>query len=159
MPAAPPSLMPPADRGHEPVLRAKPSRVPPPPSTSRSLPPMPAIEPILEKAADARSLRDWDGALEAYKKALFLVDAADTASQASLYAYVAEVKLAQDKLRAKEEELIALLRKSVKVEVDESALATVKIDMGDGGGPASAMADAGTPSPSNDAGRRGDAGR
>ena len=37
---------------------------------------MPAIEPILEKAADARSLRDWDGALEAYKKALFLVDSA-----------------------------------------------------------------------------------
>ena len=69
------------------------------------------------------------------------------------------VKLAQDKLRAKEEELIALLRKSVKVEVDESALATVKIDMGDGGGPASAMADAGTTSPSNDAGTRGDAGR
>ncbi|MDB5217279.1 MAG: domain protein putative component of TonB system [Myxococcaceae bacterium] len=102
MPAAPPSLIPPADRGHEPIVRAKPSRVPAPPSTSRSLPPMPAIEPILEKAADARSLRDWDGALEAYKKALFLVDAADTASQASLYAYVAEVKLAQDKKREAE---------------------------------------------------------
>ena len=102
MPAAPPSLIPPADRGHEPVLRAKPPRVPPSPSTSRSLPPMPAIEPILEKAADARSLRDWDGALEAYKKALFLVDAADTGSQASLYAYVAEVKLAQDKKREAE---------------------------------------------------------
>jgi tetratricopeptide (TPR) repeat protein len=83
-------------------MRAKPSRVPSPPSTSRSLPPMPAIEPILEKAADARSLRDWDGALEAYKKALFLVDPADTASQASLYAYVAEVKLAQDKKREAE---------------------------------------------------------
>jgi tetratricopeptide (TPR) repeat protein len=63
---------------------------------------MPAIEPILEKAADARSLRDWDGALEAYKKALFLVDAADSSSQASLYAYVAEVKLAQDKKREAE---------------------------------------------------------
>jgi parvulin-like peptidyl-prolyl isomerase len=42
------------------------------------------------------------------------------------------VKLAQDKLRAKEEELIADLRKSVKVEVDEAALATVKVDV-DGG--------------------------
>lgn len=102
IPAAPPSLVPPADRGQERVVRAKASRVPPPPSTSRSLPPMPAIEPILEKAADARSLRDWDGALEAYKKALFLVDAADTTSQASLYAYVAEVKLAQDKKREAE---------------------------------------------------------
>jgi len=63
---------------------------------------MPAIEPILEQAADLRSLRDWDGALEAYKKALFLVDTADTTSQASLYAYVAEVKLAQDKKREAE---------------------------------------------------------
>lgn len=47
------------------------------------------------------------------------------------------LKLAQDKTRAKEAELIAELRKSIKVEVDEGALATVKIDMGDGGGPAS----------------------
>jgi hypothetical protein len=31
----------------------------------------------------------------------------------------------------------------VKVEVDESALGTVKVDMGDGGGPASAALDAG----------------
>ncbi len=47
------------------------------------------------------------------------------------------LKLAQDKLRAKEDELIQELRKSIKVEIDEAALATVKIDMGDGGGPAS----------------------
>jgi peptidyl-prolyl cis-trans isomerase C len=39
------------------------------------------------------------------------------------------VKLSQDKLRAKEDELIAELRKSIKVEVDEGALSTVKIDM------------------------------
>jgi DNA-directed RNA polymerase subunit F len=45
------------------------------------------------------------------------------------------VKLAQDKLRAKEDELLAELRKSVKVEVDEGALATVKV-----GGAASADA-------------------
>jgi peptidyl-prolyl cis-trans isomerase C len=37
------------------------------------------------------------------------------------------VKLAQDKLRAKEDELIAELKKDVKVEVDEAALATVKL--------------------------------
>ena len=36
------------------------------------------------------------------------------------------VKLAQDKLRAKEDELLADLKKTVKVEVDEAALATVK---------------------------------
>lgn len=37
------------------------------------------------------------------------------------------VKLAQDKLRAKEDELIAELKKGMKVEIDEAALATVKI--------------------------------
>jgi peptidyl-prolyl cis-trans isomerase C len=40
------------------------------------------------------------------------------------------VKLAQDKLRAKEDELIDELRKSVKVEIDETALSTVKVNMG-----------------------------
>jgi parvulin-like peptidyl-prolyl isomerase len=46
------------------------------------------------------------------------------------------VKLAQDKLRAKEDELIAELRKSVKVEIDDGALATVKVEnAGDGGRP------------------------
>lgn len=40
------------------------------------------------------------------------------------------VKLAQDKLRAKEDELIAELKKSVKVEIDEAALATVKVNTG-----------------------------
>lgn len=58
------------------------------------------------------------------------------------------VKLSQDKLRAKEDELIAELRKSVKVEVDEGALSTVKIDMGDGGGPASPHAPSPPPAPS-----------
>jgi DNA-directed RNA polymerase subunit F len=37
------------------------------------------------------------------------------------------VKLAQDKLRAKEDELIAELKKSVKVEVDDAALSSVKL--------------------------------
>ena len=40
------------------------------------------------------------------------------------------VKLAQDKLRAKEDELIAELKKSVKVEIDEAALQTVKVNTG-----------------------------
>ena len=62
------------------------------------------------------------------------------------------VKLAQDKLRAKEDELITELRKSVKVEVDEAALATVKVDMGDAG-PAS------RPAPVERAGADAGAGR
>ena len=52
------------------------------------------------------------------------------------------VKLAQDKLRAREDELIADLRKNMKVEVDEAALATVKVDL-DGGGPPLSPLDAG----------------
>jgi peptidyl-prolyl cis-trans isomerase C len=40
------------------------------------------------------------------------------------------VKLAQDKLRAKEDDLIAELKKSVKVEIDEAALGTVKVNTG-----------------------------
>jgi parvulin-like peptidyl-prolyl isomerase len=46
------------------------------------------------------------------------------------------VKLSQDRLRAKEDQLLAELRKSVKVEVDEGALATVKVEgAGDAGAP------------------------
>ena len=45
------------------------------------------------------------------------------------------VKLAQDKLRAREDDLIADLRKSMKVEIDEAALATVKVDLDGGGAP------------------------
>ena len=63
------------------------------------------------------------------------------------------VKLAQDKLRAKEDELLAELRKSVKVEVDEGALATVKVDMGDAGPEGRP-----SPRPAADAGPATDAG-
>jgi len=104
IPAPPPSLVPPADAplGDKPPRAHRvSSRVPPAP-LSRSLPPLPAIEPVLEQARELREKKDWDAALEAYKKALFLVDGADTASQASLYAYVAEVKLAQGKVREAE---------------------------------------------------------
>jgi len=64
------------------------------------------------------------------------------------------VKLAQDKLRAKEDALIAELRKSVKVEIDESALATVKVNLGSSSAVPSPQAPAnpGTPSAA-DAGR------
>ena len=54
------------------------------------------------------------------------------------------VKLAQDKLRAKEEELIIELRKGMKVEVDEAAVASVKVDLGDGGAASTPIADAST---------------
>lgn len=102
----PPSLVPPHDTMPPPRrMSSRPppsySRIPPPP-LSRSLPPMPAIEPVIEEAQALRAKGDWDGALEAYKKALFLVDASDTTTQASLYAYVAEVKLAQGKPREAE---------------------------------------------------------
>ena len=103
VPAPPPSLVPPADKLPQLPIRTKPaSRIPARDRESRSLPPMPAIEPVLEQAAEAREKNDWDAALEHYKKALFLVDRSDTTSQASLYAYVAEVKLAQGKSREAE---------------------------------------------------------
>lgn len=52
------------------------------------------------------------------------------------------VKLAQDRLRKKEDELLAELRKSVHVEIDENALATVKVHMGDAGADAPNASDA-----------------
>ena len=135
LPSPPPSLVPPPDTLTQlpsPVVRAKSSAKMPsasvaPPSL-RSLPPLPAIEPILEQAADLRSLRDWDGALEAYKRALFLVDAADTTSQASLYAYVAEVKLAQDKKREAETNFEKALAVSTKHQRSLDGLIMLALD-------------------------------
>ena len=101
VPAPPPSLVPPPNAmiASLAFAAANPSRFP---AAARSLPPMPAIEPVLVEAAAAREKGNWDAALDHYKKALFLVDQNDTASQASLYAYVAEVKLAQGKKREAE---------------------------------------------------------
>jgi peptidyl-prolyl cis-trans isomerase C len=59
------------------------------------------------------------------------------------------VKLAQDKLRAKEDELIAELKKGVKVEIDEAALATVKVSSST----PPAASDASAPTTTLDAGR------
>ncbi len=55
------------------------------------------------------------------------------------------VKLAQDMLRAKEAELLAELRKTIKVEIDRDALARVKVESFDAGaaGDARAPIDAG----------------
>ncbi|MBX3212149.1 MAG: hypothetical protein KF850_08965 [Labilithrix sp.] len=123
IPAPPPSLVPPTDSLRPPApplpesstvlllggleiedaASAPPrSRRVPPAPVSRSLPPMPDVEPILEQAAAAREKEDWDAALEAYKKALFVIPKDEPKTQASIYASVAEVKLAQGKLRESE---------------------------------------------------------
>jgi parvulin-like peptidyl-prolyl isomerase len=45
------------------------------------------------------------------------------------------VKLSQDKMRAKEDELVAQLRTKYTVQIDEGALAQVKVDWPDAGAP------------------------
>ncbi len=101
----PPSLVPPP----EPALSRSPKTIPPqtsvsiaPEPLSRSLPPPPSVAPILEAASEARAKGDLDAALELYRKALFLVDSQSGSDQASIYAHVAEVKLAQGKKREAE---------------------------------------------------------
>ncbi len=64
--------------------------------------PMPAVEPILDQAAALRVKGDLDAALEAYKKALFVVEAGDGDAHASIYASIAEVKNVQGKKREAE---------------------------------------------------------
>lgn len=64
--------------------------------------PMPAVEPILDQAAQLRVKGDLDGSLETYKKALILAGSSNHEAQASIYASIAEVKLAQDKTREAE---------------------------------------------------------
>ncbi|MBX3220806.1 MAG: hypothetical protein KF795_09820 [Labilithrix sp.] len=115
----PPSLVPPTDTLRPPAQTipefppvaltltgvksdAPPSRRIPPAPVSRSLPPMPDVEPILEQAEAAREAKDWEAALEAYKKALFVIPKDEPKTQASIYASVAEVKLAQGKPRESE---------------------------------------------------------
>lgn len=95
------SLVPPSTAGSvpPPPPSVRPGSIRPPPI--RSLPPLPTLDPLLAEATAARETKDWDGALEAYKKALFVAPK-DGATQASLYASVAEVKRAQGKPREAE---------------------------------------------------------
>jgi len=77
-------------------------------SAPRSLPPMPEVRPILEQADAARDRKDWDAALDAYKKALFVSGSSgqspdeSSKTHASIYASIAEVKVAQGKPREAE---------------------------------------------------------
>lgn len=64
--------------------------------------PLPAVEPILDQAAQLRVKGDFDGSLETYKKALILAGNTNREAQASIYASIAEVKLAQGKAREAE---------------------------------------------------------
>jgi tetratricopeptide (TPR) repeat protein len=63
---------------------------------------MPAIEPMLDRADDARGKRDFETALDEYRRALMVVDPSDSHTCASLYANIAEVKRAQGKRREAE---------------------------------------------------------
>lgn len=122
---APPSLVPPVDTFRPPprVASGRPllslasvegpngdaggDRLPrsprrPSATIARSVPPMPDVEPILEQAAAACERKAWDAALEAYKKALFVIPKGEPKTQASIYASIGEVKLAQGKPREAE---------------------------------------------------------
>jgi tetratricopeptide (TPR) repeat protein len=72
------------------------------PSRARPVMPMPAIEPILADAERAHKEGHWDAALDGYRKALMLIGEGQPTTMASLYASVAEVKLAQGKEREAE---------------------------------------------------------
>lgn len=106
VPAPPPSLVPPPDATPGPPLtiprRTTSSSSIPAPRSSRSIIPLPAVEPILDQAAALRVKGDLDGSLETYKKALILAGNTNSEAQASIYASVAEVKLVQGKAREAE---------------------------------------------------------
>jgi tetratricopeptide (TPR) repeat protein len=63
---------------------------------------MPAITPILTEAERAHAKGQWEEALGGYRKALMILGDGDPSNLASLYANVAEVKLAQGKPREAE---------------------------------------------------------
>jgi tetratricopeptide (TPR) repeat protein len=69
---------------------------------AKAMPPMPEVKPILEAASAARDAKDWETALEHYKKALFVIPPEAQSTRASIYASIAEVKAAQGKLREAE---------------------------------------------------------
>jgi golgin subfamily B member 1 len=72
------------------------------PWRARMVLPLPAIEPILADAESAHKKGEWDRALDGYKKALMILGDKEPQAMASLYASVAEVKLAQGKEREAE---------------------------------------------------------
>jgi golgin subfamily B member 1 len=72
------------------------------PGRTRAVVPMPAIEPILAEAEQAHKKGEWELALEGYRKALMLLAGKEPAAMASVYASMAEVKLAQGKDREAE---------------------------------------------------------
>jgi tetratricopeptide (TPR) repeat protein len=78
------------------------SATPKPPRSRGFVVPLPAIEPILADAERAHAKGQWDLAIDAYKKALMLLGKGEPRAMASLYASVAEVKLAQGKRREAE---------------------------------------------------------
>jgi len=106
VPAPPPSLVPPPETTPGPgpyaPRRTTSSTSIPAPRSSRSVIPLPAVEPILDQAAQLRVKGDLDGSLDAYKKALILAGNSNAEAQASIYASIAEVKLVQDKKREAE---------------------------------------------------------
>jgi peptidyl-prolyl cis-trans isomerase C len=61
------------------------------------------------------------------------------------------IKLAQDRARAKEEELIAGLKKQYPVAIDEAALSTVHVDLADAGSYANTPEPSSRPAPSQEA--------
>ncbi len=75
------------------------------PWRARAVVPMPAVEPILTEAAQAHKRGEWDAALDGYRKALMLLGDKAPQAMASVYASIAEVKLAQGKEREAEASL------------------------------------------------------
>ena len=68
----------------------------------RSVLPLPALEPILAEAERAHAKKLWVDALDGYRKALMVAGDGEPRLLASLYASIAEVKLAQGKGREAE---------------------------------------------------------
>jgi golgin subfamily B member 1 len=93
-----PSLVPPPEHGRSSLELGEDEPSPPP----RSLPPLPGVEPILDEAVAARARQEWEAALDAYRRALFVLPPDGRLTQASIYASIAEVKAKQAKPREAE---------------------------------------------------------
>ena len=80
-------------------LSSESGAIPEPRATQPSLP---AIEPLVRLANDARERGALDEALAGYKAALMVADPADTKARASIYVHIGELKRAQGKQREAE---------------------------------------------------------